>query len=62
MAKSGEMSHQLPGGPSLGQRVTNAGFKWESIGENIATGMFNVDSVMEAWMNSPGPYFTLNRL
>ncbi|KGG52340.1 hypothetical protein DI09_187p30, partial [Mitosporidium daphniae] len=50
----GEMSHQLPGGPSLGERVTEAGFEWRSIAENIAAKVSDVDDVMQAWMNSPG--------
>lgn len=54
MAKMGEMSHQLPGGPSLGERVTEAGFEWRSIAENIAAKVSDVDDVMQAWMNSPG--------
>ncbi len=30
-----QQSHQLPGEPSLGQRVTNAGYSWTMVAENI---------------------------
>jgi uncharacterized protein YkwD len=35
MAKLNKLSHQLPGEPSLGTRVTNAGYAWRAVGENI---------------------------
>jgi uncharacterized protein YkwD len=34
MAKANVLSHQLPGEPSLGSRITAAGYKWRAIGEN----------------------------
>jgi uncharacterized protein YkwD len=36
------------------QRITNAGYNWSSVGENIAAGQQTVQSVMTAWMDSPG--------
>lgn len=30
------MSHQLPGEPSLGARITDAGYQWSAAAENIA--------------------------
>ena len=36
MADANQLSHQLSGEPSLGARVTAAGYSWSSVGENIA--------------------------
>lgn len=36
MAQFDEMSHQLPGEPDFGTRMTNAGYNWSWAGENIA--------------------------
>jgi uncharacterized protein YkwD len=36
MASANVMSHQLSGEPALGTRITSAGYRWSSIGENIA--------------------------
>jgi uncharacterized protein YkwD len=36
MAKANQLSHQLSGEASLGSRVTSAGYRWTSVGENIA--------------------------
>lgn len=54
MAKSKSMSHQLPGEPSLGARVSDTGLSWMSIAENIAVDQQSIENVMQAWMNSPG--------
>ena len=35
MAKADTMSHQLPGEPFFATRITNAGYRWWSCGENI---------------------------
>ena len=36
MADANQLSHQLPGEPGLGDRVSAAGYSWRSVGENIA--------------------------
>jgi uncharacterized protein YkwD len=36
MAGANTMSHQLPGEPTFGQRLINAGYHWSCAGENIA--------------------------
>ncbi|NEP15029.1 MAG: hypothetical protein F6K14_33625, partial [Symploca sp. SIO2C1] len=35
MIEEDEQSHQLPGEPGLGQRITNAGYNWSTVGENV---------------------------
>lgn len=46
--------HTNPDGAGPGQRVTDAGYRWSTYGENIARGQQTPASVMESWMNSPG--------
>ncbi|BBH68517.1 hypothetical protein ACTI_52020 [Actinoplanes sp. OR16] len=53
-ADQNTMSHQLPGEASMGDRVTAEGYRWRSVGENVAAGYTSAESVMEGWMNSPG--------
>ena len=36
MAAANTMSHQLPGEPALGARITATGYSWHSAGENVA--------------------------
>jgi uncharacterized protein YkwD len=35
MAQANTMSHQLPGEPSFSQRISNAGYNWQTCGENV---------------------------
>ncbi|KAK9722366.1 hypothetical protein K7432_002714 [Basidiobolus ranarum] len=52
-ARVGQMTHDEPGRP-LSTRVTETGFKWSAIGENVAMGYTSIELVMEGWMNSAG--------
>lgn len=36
MARANVMSHQLPGEPSFDRRITDTGYRWHYVGENIA--------------------------
>jgi uncharacterized protein YkwD len=36
------------------QRVTEAGYSWNFVGENVADGQNSIDVVMQAWLNSAG--------
>jgi uncharacterized protein YkwD len=53
MAKLNKLDHNLDG-INAGQRLTNAGYKWDSWGENIADGYADAASVVKGWMDSPG--------
>ena len=53
MAKQADLSHQLPGEPSLSQRAAQAGARFSGIGENIAVGP-RVQSIQTGWMHSSG--------
>lgn len=53
MARAGTPSHQLPGEPSLGKRLTKAGYRhWRSVGENYAYGWPTPKTVVRGWMRS----------
>ncbi|MFF0741363.1 sigma-70 family RNA polymerase sigma factor [Streptomyces sp. NPDC004111] len=54
MVARGYFDHTSPDGDGPGERVTAAGYKWSTYGENIAAGQSGPASVMESWMNSPG--------
>ncbi|MFB1049096.1 sigma-70 family RNA polymerase sigma factor [Streptomyces chrestomyceticus] len=46
--------HTSPDGTDPGDRITAAGYRWSTYGENIARGQRSADEVMKSWMNSPG--------
>lgn len=54
MASRDYFSHDTPEGVSAAQRLTDSGYKWSTMGENIAYGQSSAQSVMTAWMNSSG--------
>lgn len=47
-------SHTSPDGSDPGDRITAAGYRWSTYGENIAKGQSTPAAVMDSWMNSPG--------
>ena len=47
-------SHTGSDGLGAADRTGNAGYDWSAIGENIAAGQQSVDTVMTAWLDSPG--------
>jgi uncharacterized protein YkwD len=53
MAKLDKMDHHLDG-KDAGQRLTAAGYQWQSWGENIAFNFPNAASVVQAWMSDEG--------
>ncbi|MFD7862409.1 sigma-70 family RNA polymerase sigma factor [Streptomyces sp. NPDC059783] len=54
MAARGFFEHTNPDGADPGDRITAAGYRWSTYGENIAAGQQTPEAVMNAWMNSPG--------
>ncbi|UXY25950.1 sigma-70 family RNA polymerase sigma factor [Streptomyces sp. HUAS TT20] len=54
MAARNFFDHTNPDGADPGQRITAAGYRWSTYGENIAQGQQTPQSVMDSWMNSPG--------
>ncbi|MFH9089446.1 sigma-70 family RNA polymerase sigma factor [Streptomyces sp. NPDC017673] len=54
MAARGYFDHTDPDGAGPGERITAAGYRWSTYGENIAKGQQTPQAVMDSWMNSPG--------
>jgi uncharacterized protein YkwD len=49
-----EMSHTGKDGSNPGDRIARTGYVFRSWGENVAFGYGSAQSVMNAWMDSPG--------
>ncbi|MFF9686938.1 sigma-70 family RNA polymerase sigma factor [Streptomyces sp. NPDC014623] len=54
MARRDYFSHTSPEGTDPGARITAAGYRWSTYGENIAKGQRTAAAVMDSWMNSDG--------
>ncbi|MGW1126304.1 sigma-70 family RNA polymerase sigma factor [Streptomyces sp. NPDC002526] len=54
MAAQDYFSHTSQDGSGPGERITAAGYRWSTYGENIAKGQRTPADVMNSWMNSPG--------
>lgn len=54
MAANNYFDHTGLDGRSPFDRITDAGYVWNSAGENIAAGYATPTEVMNGWMNSPG--------
>jgi uncharacterized protein YkwD len=52
MVDDSEFSHGA--GSAFAARISAAGFDWENVAENIATGYETPAAVVRAWMRSPG--------
>jgi uncharacterized protein YkwD len=53
-ARQGALDHRGSDGSEPAERVSQAGYRWETFGENIAAGQSNADAVVAAWLDSPG--------
>lgn len=54
MADLNFFDHEGMDGSTEGSRVTDAGYSWRAVGENIAAGQPTVAEVMQGWLDSPG--------
>ncbi|MFJ5673711.1 CAP domain-containing protein [Streptomyces sp. NPDC093097] len=54
MAARNYYDHNSPEGVDPGTRMTNAGFNWQSWGENIFKSPTDPATAVDGWMNSPG--------
>lgn len=54
MARHSYLEHRAPDGSSPGDRATRAGYRWQSVGENIASGVFSAREAVDGWLQSPG--------
>lgn len=53
MAKHGYLAHKGRDGSSPAERVTRGGYRWRSVGENIASGPTSAEAVVDGWIRSP---------
>lgn len=60
LAKCGKLSHIDSRGRELGKRVDDGGYKWSTIGENVAYGYSSPEAVVNGWVKSPGHYQNLS--
>lgn len=65
MAARGETGHEGSDGSYAADRITRAGYAWSAAAENVAAGQPDAETVVAAWLESPGhcanvmgPYFT----
>lgn len=54
MAEQVYFSHEGKDGSTAGQRAQQAGYAWQRIGENIASGQGTPQKVVSGWLSSPG--------
>jgi uncharacterized protein YkwD len=54
MAARHYFEHTTPEGVEAKTRITNEGYRYRSMGENIAAGRSTAAGVMADWMSSPG--------
>lgn len=52
MARRGYFDHDSPEGRDAGQRVRAAGYRWSSVGENIAQGEASAGEALRGWLGS----------
>jgi uncharacterized protein YkwD len=53
MASHDYMDHTGHDGSSPSDRVTRAGYKWRTVGENLASGIVTPEEVVNGWVGSP---------
>ena len=54
MARNRTLSHRGSGGSRLKDRIGEAGYRFQAVAENIASGAPSPERVVELWMASPG--------
>jgi uncharacterized protein YkwD len=54
MVAKNRLSHETTAGRTLGDRATDAGYRWASLAENVAGGYPDIDAVVAGWVKSPG--------
>lgn len=54
MAAKNYFSHTSQDGRTLRERIDATGYRWSTIGENIAAGQASPEEVVQGWIASPG--------
>jgi len=52
--RGGSIGHTGSNGSNVGQRAEGAGYRWSSVGENVAAGRATASATLAQWMASPG--------
>ena len=53
LARSGGTGHLGSDGRKPAQRISSAGYRWRSVGENVASDYTTAAAVVQAWLDSP---------
>lgn len=53
MARHSYFNHTARDGSTVGGRATRMGYRWRSIGENLAAGQMTPELVVQGWLGSP---------
>ena len=59
MAVNAYFSHTSPTDKTVSDFVRSSGYKYSTVGENLAMGFTNAEDVVNAWVNSPTHYANL---
>ena len=54
MANNNFLDHKSPRGLAPSDRVSNAGYQWKTVAENISGGTDTPEQTIEQWLASPG--------
>ena len=54
MAENSFLAHTGSDGSNPGDRATRAGYDWQTIAENVASGQTSPDDIAATWLESPG--------
>lgn len=54
MANKSFLEHRGSDGSMVGDRTARVGYKWRTVGENIADGAETAEAVVQLWLKSPG--------
>lgn len=54
MASKSFLEHRGSDGSMVGDRVARVGYRWRTVGENVADGAQTAQAVVQLWLDSPG--------
>ena len=46
------LNHYSSKGQDIGERISDVGYNWKTVGENLAFGHESIDEVIDAWIDS----------
>lgn len=54
IAARGALGHEGADGSTAAERVSRTGYRWSTVGENVAAGQTEATEVVDTWLDSPG--------